>query len=96
MNPIDARARNLGEGSAVLISNRYGKITSTIVLDVALKPGTAAMTHGWGHEGSLMKVAGQYPGTNINLLLPSGPGSFEPLSNQSFMTGVPIKVEAAL
>ena len=95
MNPIDARARNLGEGSAVLISNRYGEITSTIVLDVGLKPGTAAMTHGWGHEGSLMKVAGQYPGTNINLLLPSGPDSFEPLSNQSFMTGVPIKVEAA-
>lgn len=94
MNPIDARARNLGEGSSVLISNRYGEISSTLVLDVALKPGTVAMTHGWGHQGSPMKVAGQYPGTNINILLPSGPGSFEPLSNQSFMTGVPIKVEA--
>jgi anaerobic selenocysteine-containing dehydrogenase len=94
MNPIDARARNIGEGSAVLISNGYGEISSTIVLDAGLKQGTAAMTHGWGHQGSRMKVADRYPGTNINILLPSGPGSFEPLSNQAFMTGIPINVEA--
>jgi anaerobic selenocysteine-containing dehydrogenase len=94
LNPADARARNLGEGSDVLIKNRYGEITSTIAIDSNLRPGTAAMTHGWGYHGSKMTVAGQYPGTNINLLLPSGPGSYEPLSNQSFMTGIPIIVEA--
>ena len=95
LNPTDARARNLGEGSVVLIKNRYGEITSTIAIDSNLRPGTAAMTHGWGYHGSKMTVAGQYPGTNINLLLPSGPGSYEPLSNQSFMTGIPIIVEAS-
>ena len=41
-----------------------------------------------------MKVAGQYRGSNANSLLPSGVGSYEKFSNQAFMTGVPIDVEA--
>jgi hypothetical protein len=31
---------------------------------------------------------------NANALLPSGPGSYEKLSNQAHMTGVPIEVAA--
>jgi hypothetical protein len=33
---------------------------------------------------------------NPNALLPTGPGSFDPLSNQAFMTGVPVEVEGRL
>ena len=51
------------------------------------------MTHGWGHQNTGMSVAKKYPGTNANELLPSGPGSYEKLSNQAFMTGIPVKVE---
>jgi hypothetical protein len=29
------------------------------------------------------------------VLLPSGPGSFEPFSNQSFMTGIAVDLQAA-
>jgi hypothetical protein len=32
------------------------------------------------------------PGTNCNALLPSGPGSYEPLSSQAHMTGVAVEV----
>ena len=32
-------------------------------------------------------------GVNTNQLMPTGPGSFEPLSNMSHMTGVPVMVE---
>lgn len=94
MHPDDARARNLGDGSKVRIHNTNGDIESLVSLDEDLKPGTVAMTHGWGHQNTGMNVAKQYPGTNANELLPSGPGSFEKLSNQAFMTGVPVEVEA--
>ena len=33
------------------------------------------------------------PGVNVNRLLRSGLGSFEPLSNMADMTGVPVQVE---
>jgi hypothetical protein len=39
-----------------------------------------------------MSVAAARPGVNPNALLPSGPGSFEPLSSQAHMTGVPVDV----
>ncbi|MCB1647878.1 MAG: molybdopterin oxidoreductase family protein, partial [Pseudomonadales bacterium] len=94
MHPDDARARNLGDGSVVRIHNDWGDIQSVVSLDEDLKPGTVAMTHGWGHQDTGMTVAKQYPGTNANELLPSGPGSYEKLSNQAFMTGVPVEVEA--
>ena len=94
MHPDDARARNLGDGSKVRIHNGFGDIESLVSLDEDLKPGTVAMTHGWGHQDTGMTVAKQYPGSNANELLPSGPGSFEKLSNQAFMTGIPVEVEA--
>jgi hypothetical protein len=51
------------------------------------------MTHGWGQGQTRgMTVASATPGVNCNVLLPSGPGSFEPLSNQAHMTGVPVEV----
>ncbi|HJP50683.1 MAG TPA: molybdopterin-dependent oxidoreductase [Pseudomonadales bacterium] len=94
MHPGDARARNLGDGSRVTIRNDYGKIISHIVLDEDLKPGTVAMTHGWGHSRTRMQVAKKHAGVNANELLPSGPGSFEKLSNQAFMTGIVVSVDA--
>jgi anaerobic selenocysteine-containing dehydrogenase len=94
MHPDDARARNLGDGSTVRIHNDWGDIESVVSLDEDLKPGTVSMTHGWGHQNTGMSVAKKYPGTNANELLPSGPGSYEKLSNQAFMTGIPVKVEA--
>lgn len=93
MHPEDARARNLGEGSKVQIKNSNGEIVSTIALDDGLKPGTVAMTHGWGNDETRMNVAKEFAGVNANKLLPSGPGSYEKISNQAFMTGIPVDVE---
>ncbi len=65
-----------------------------VSLDPGLVRGVAALTHGWGHERAPgLRVAAGSPGVNANRLLPTGPGSYEPLSNQAFMTGVPIEVE---
>ena len=40
-------------------------------------------------------IARQRPGVNVNRLLASGPGSYDPLSNMAHMTGIEVEVEAA-
>ena len=94
IHPEDARRHNLGDGSSVRVFNSFGEVTTSIELDKTLKPGTVAITHGWGYQGKDMKVANANAGCNANNLLPSGPGSYEKVSNQSFMTGIPVEVEA--
>jgi anaerobic selenocysteine-containing dehydrogenase len=94
IHPDDARSRNLGDGSAVRVQNDHGSINTIVALDDTLRPGTVAITHGWGYHGKKMKVAAAHAGTNANDLLPTGPGSYEKVSNQSFMTGIPVDVEA--
>ncbi len=94
MNPKDAEVRSLGDGSDVRVFNENGSITARVSIDEGLKTGTVAMTHGWGHGASRMQVARHYAGVNANELLPSGPGSYEKLSNQAFMTGIPVDVQA--
>jgi anaerobic selenocysteine-containing dehydrogenase len=94
MHPQDARSRNLGDGSMASIYNDNGAVEARVVLDEDLKPGTVAMTHGWGHAKTRMRVAQKHAGVNANALLPSGPGSYEKLSNQAFMTGIPVSIDA--
>ncbi len=96
MHPEDAAKRGLIAGKEIKVSNRYGSVIATVKLDETLRPGVVAMTHGWGHRGNTrLRVASNHPGVNVNELLPTGPGSFERLSNQSFMTGIPVEVALA-
>lgn len=93
MHPDDAEERQIGEGSTVRIENAQGALAAPVKLTDDLMRGVVAMTHGWGQgESKGMRVASGAPGVNCNALLPSGPGSFEPLSNQSHMTGIPVEV----
>ena len=65
-------------------------------LDPGLVRGVVAITHGWGNGAtSGMRFARKTAGANANALLPIGPGSFEPLSSQAFMTGVPVELGPA-
>ncbi len=93
MHPKDAEERQIGEGTTVRIENEHGAVDAPVKLTEDLLTGVVAMTHGWGQgESKGMRVASGAPGVNCNALLPSGPGSFEPLSNQSHMTGIPVQV----
>jgi anaerobic selenocysteine-containing dehydrogenase len=93
ISPQDAQQRGLEDGKVVQIHNQWGHITAPIKIDERLRPGTVAMTHGWGNQHTPgLKVAKQFPGTNVNVLLPTGPGSFEKLSNQAHMTGICVSV----
>ena len=95
IHPSDAQSRQLQDGSTVKLFNEFGALTTRIAFDETLRPGVVAMTHGWGNQGQRMKTAAKHAGTNANVLLPSGPGSFEPFSNQSFMTGIAVDLQAA-
>ena len=96
MHPEDAAARGLGDGDTVRCQSAWGEIEATLLCDAELMRGVVAITHGWGNRTTPgMRVAARHPGVNANALLPSGPGSYEPLSNQAFMTGVPVGVISA-
>ncbi len=95
MHPEDARAINVGDGSNVTVSNQYGEVATVVSVDESLRPGTVAMTHGWGNQNTGMRIARKFAGVNANELLPSGPGSFEKISSQSFMTGIPVNIQVS-
>lgn len=96
MHPDDARDRQLAEADRVRVTSRHGSIETTITLSDELMQGVVAMTHGGGQGRTPgMRVANQTPGTNCNALLPSGAGSYEPLSSQAHMTGIAVEVSRA-
>jgi anaerobic selenocysteine-containing dehydrogenase len=95
MHPDDAAARGLADGARVLVRNAHGAVEVPLRLSDELLPGVVAMPHGWGQGlTSGMRIAQRTPGANCNRLLPTGAGSFEPLSGQAHMTGVPVEVVA--
>jgi len=96
MHPADAAGLGLADGDAVHVTSAHGQLESEVRHDVDLMPGVVSMVHGWGHAASpSLRVAHAQPGANPNALLPSGPGSFEPLSSQAHMTGIPVTVVRA-
>lgn len=93
MHPQDMATLGLTDGDPLEVSNEYGEVTALARSDNSLRPGVVAMTHGWGNQKTPgLRVANRYPGVNINALLPNGPGSYEKLSNQAFMSGVPVSI----
>lgn len=93
MHPNDAQLRQIDHGVTVRVHNNNGQLETEVCLTDELMPGVVAMTHGWGHRNSSgMTVAQQKHGVNCNVLLPSGVDSYEPLSNQAHMTGIPVEV----
>jgi anaerobic selenocysteine-containing dehydrogenase len=95
MHPDDLTTRGLVDGQEVTVTNDHGRICVQVRADDGVLPGVVALAHGWGHERSSgMRVAQASPGANPNALLPVGPDSYEALSNQAFMTGIPVEVAA--
>ncbi len=93
LSVADAQRLGIADGDRVRVSNVHGVIEATARVDDTLRDGVVAMTHGWGQERSHgLSVAKRYPGVNANVLLPTGPGSYEKLSNQAHMTGITVQV----
>lgn len=85
MNPADAAEKGLQDGDEVTVCNKHGRLHTLVRLDPSLREGVVAMTHGYGrHETGR--------GENCNVLLPSGPGSYDRFSNQAYMSGINVDV----
>ena len=96
MNPRDALDRGLSEGQWVIIRNGNGKIRAELALDVHLREGVVAMSHGFGNERTTgMPVAQAQPGVNVNILSPTGANSFDPVGGMGHLTGIEVEVDAA-
>ena len=94
MTDRDAAALDLIAGDLVRVSTEFGDLLTRVLIDDELCPGTVAMSHGYGHEHSYrLRVATRNPGANCNGLMPVGPGSYEPMSYMSWLSGVPVTVE---
>jgi anaerobic selenocysteine-containing dehydrogenase len=93
MSGLDARRLGLVEGDEIVLSSAFGSLESHVFIDDSLREGAVAMTHGYGQQKSFsMCVAQRNPGSNCNGIMPSGPGSIEPLSNMAWLSAVPITV----
>ena len=96
MHPDDAKARQLRDGATVKVRSPWGERDIELKFDADMMPGVVAINHGWGHGTAAgMRVASATAGVNANALLPSGPGTFEPVSNQAHMTGISVEVTVA-
>ncbi len=93
VSPIDAERLSIIDGARVRVSNRFGSIEAPVRIDATLRDGVVAMTHGFGNASTTgMPVAREFPGVNVNALAPHGPGSFDPVSSMSHLTGIAVDV----
>jgi anaerobic selenocysteine-containing dehydrogenase len=95
INPGDARARNLGDGSIAEVSSRVGSIRVPVEVTDDMMPGTVSIPHGWGHDlpGVALSVAGAHAGVSMNEL--TDEAEIDPLSGTSVLNGIPVEVRAA-
>ena len=98
LNPLnmceqDAKANNLVDGDHIRLTNENGSIETRVLINNELRPGAVAMSHGYGKGRRDMTVAEENSGANCNELMPTGAGSYEPISHMSWLCGVPVQVE---
>ncbi|MFO7963150.1 MAG: molybdopterin-dependent oxidoreductase [Desulfobacterales bacterium] len=94
ISPADAERKRIQNGGKVRMYNQWGSIEAVVRIDDRLREGVVCMAHGWGNQKTPgMQVARKYPGVNVNRLLPHGPGSYEKISNQAHMTGIPVWID---
>ena len=91
INPADAERLGIEDGTPVTVTSTWGEIVVSAELDEALRRGVVSLEHGWGLQPSL-RLSLARPGVNVNRVMPHGEDSFDELSNQQFLTGVPVTV----
>jgi anaerobic selenocysteine-containing dehydrogenase len=69
-----------------------GRVDIAVEVTDAVMPGVVSIPHGWGHQGTAMRVAAAHPGVNVNLLVDGS--MVDPLSGNAVLNGVPVTVEA--
>jgi anaerobic selenocysteine-containing dehydrogenase len=92
VHPDDAAELGLVDGGRARVSSRVGSVEIVVEVTEAIMPGVVSIPHGWGHEGTAMRVAAAHAGVNTNLL--ADEQAVDPLSGDAVLNGVPVTVEA--
>ena len=93
ISSMDADRLGLFDGDMVSVFNENGRIKARLRISDEFRPGVVAMTHGCGNSKSHgLRFAQAHPGVNCNQLMPTSKDSVEPLSNMSWLSGVPVQV----
>lgn len=95
MHPRDAERLGLRHKDLADVRSATGAVRLPVRLLDDLMPGTVALPHGWGHQGSGQHIAAQTKGVNVNILAADGPGGLEPVSGMARLTGIPVEVKPA-
>lgn len=95
INPSDAAARGLEDGSLATIANGNRSIEVTASLTDEMMPGCISIPHGWGHAlpGIDMANAKDHPGASINDV--TDDNRLDPLSGNAALAGVRVVVASA-
>jgi anaerobic selenocysteine-containing dehydrogenase len=95
INPLDARARNLGDGALAEVRSRVGSVRLSVEVTDDMMPGVVSIPHGWGHglRGIRMKVAQAHAGVSINDL--TDETALDPVSGNAAFSGIPVDVRPA-
>lgn len=96
IHPLDAQSAGLAEGQLARVSANGQHVEVPVQLDKSLQPGTIAVPHGWGHQQARgLSVASRTRGANVNIIMPHGPDTLEPVSGMCHMNGIIVEVRAA-
>jgi anaerobic selenocysteine-containing dehydrogenase len=93
LHPQDAARLGLADGEPVQLFNQHGSVTVLLELDENMMPGVVSVPHGWGHDlpGVQMRVAGERPGVNLNVLFDEN--RRDPLSGNSVLSGIAVQIK---
>jgi anaerobic selenocysteine-containing dehydrogenase len=94
MHPHDLAARELSDGSLVLVTSNVGKVEVEVAATDDVMPGVVSLPHGFGQnrEGVLLSRAQTLPGVSINDLTDT---EGTDVSGNSRLSGVPVQVSPA-
>jgi anaerobic selenocysteine-containing dehydrogenase len=93
VHPGDAQRLGLQDGALARITGALGQsVDAQVEISEAMMPGVVSLPHGWGHDepGTVMRVAAERPGANLNALLSEG--ARDPLSGNAVLSGVPVEL----
>ncbi|WP_395308774.1 molybdopterin-dependent oxidoreductase [Mycobacterium sp. AMU20-3851] len=96
INPADAEAAGVTDGSVARVVSATGAIELEVTVTDEVGPGTIAIPQGWGHRGGGWRLANANPGVNVNELTSSRPEDLEALAGMSVLNGVAVRLEAVV
>jgi anaerobic selenocysteine-containing dehydrogenase len=92
INPHDAHARGIGDGSIVMVESRVGKVEIPAEVTTDIMQGVVSIPHGFGHTraGVQLDVATQHAGVSINDL--TDDKAIDPMTGNAAFSATPVQV----